>query len=75
MVMRFMDDARIRGFIKEHGNLIEDGDFETYSVDEIHLGHISRVLQDIRASQSGLGALPTCFWSTLLARTTYFCPS
>jgi hypothetical protein len=61
LTLSIVDDRTLRQFISKHGERLESGDFELYSVD---LSHISLLIQRLKASNavaSGVNAIPGLF--------------
>ena len=67
-----MDDITLRGFFKDHAEIIEEGEFEVYRIDEAHFARLRHLIDDIQTKQSGLGALPNMFLVGLVSAYDVF---
>jgi hypothetical protein len=61
LMLRFSDDKSIRSFTKEHGECLENGEYETYRISVDHAGELSRRMAISLSIQSGLNSLPNMF--------------
>jgi hypothetical protein len=69
---RYLDNKTIKGYVKENGELIEDGEIQIFRLPFEHAQTIAHLIEDSTSLHAGIGSIPGLFFLGLVGAYDLF---